>query len=271
MNIYGILSEVKADLGLSGTTRDVVLTRFAEAASRALDGYCRRHFFVKQQTRTITPSGTSITLLDADLLAVTSLVVDSEADGTFDGETWTEGTDYVLSPYNSWPKLKIETLPQGSYSFAEDVRYNLRIAGNWGYGDGESATPWAATSITATVATATGVTLTLSLADILEVTQTILVNTEQMYITALSGTAATVVRGVNGTTAAIQAAKAVSVAKYPPDIARFAAWFTGHEFKQRKAAGMAQERIGDYFYTRLITDIEKSLMRCLTRYVRGDL
>jgi hypothetical protein len=45
------------------------------------------------------------------------------------------------------------------------------------------------------------------------------VDSEQMYVTAQSGGTATVVRGVNGTTAAVHAASAaVSVYRYPREV-----------------------------------------------------
>ncbi len=74
------------------------------------------------------------------------------------------------------------------------------------------------TGITATAVNGTTTSVTVSAAGILAVGHTILVESEQIYITAISGTTLTVRRAVNGTTGAAHSAKAVSIYQYPAPI-----------------------------------------------------
>lgn len=274
MNCYATLAAVKADLSISATTHDATLLRYLESCSRAIDRYCSRFFYVETGTRyqTAVERGQARYLpLDADLLSVSAFAADSELDGTYDGETWVSGTDYWLSPYNKWPKTQVEETGFGDWAFCMEPR-RYKITGNWGYGDGRSATPYEASGLTGAVATTSGTTLTASAdaSTTIYAGQTILVESEQMFVSAVSTTSITVERGVNGTTAASHNAAAISIYQYPNDITQFTSWLVQSEFKDRGKAGMSQERMGDYFYTRMSNDVDKKMMRCLAPYVRWN-
>lgn len=215
---YVDLAALKSHMGISDTTDDTTLLAKIEAASRFIDGPhgCNRHFYAKTATRTFTASLYNKLLLPYDLLSITTLKHDEDGDWDYD-YTWAT-TDYHLSPFNEFPKTKILTKSGGNYSFPTSQEEGVQIAGLWGYGTGDTATPYTALATTATVATTTGTTLTTSAATGLAIGQTILVESEQMYITAGSSTSWTVVRGVNGTTAAAHSAKAISVYQYPKEI-----------------------------------------------------
>lgn len=222
-----------------------------EAASRWVDEITQRHYFVEQATRYF-PSRRMEAHVD-DLLAVTAMGADSERDGTFDGESWIEGTDYRMEPLNSWPRMRLVQLPDGDYSMP-DTRHSvyLRITGAWGYGDGESASPWAGLPVTGTVATADGTTLTLSAAGSVTAGMTIKLGDEQMAVQSVVTTSATVTRGINGTTAAAHTAAAVSRASYPARIelaTRQKALDFWHEFG--KSGETASEWVGSYNYMRM--------------------
>ena len=78
---------------------------------------------------------------------------------------------------------------------------------------------------------------------------TLLIESEQMYVSAVATGTATVVRGVNGTTAATHSAAAVSVAKYPACVERACVTLAISGLSREGKAGMKTERIGDYSYT----------------------
>ena len=217
---YVDLKTLKAVVGESTTTNDASLLAAAEDASRYVDQHCARRFYVQTATRYYTARNPCVIDVD-DLLAVTTLKTDSDGDRVYD-ETWA-ATDYDLTAgddYNAWPKWRVSVTPDGDYHFPRYQR-GVQIAGSWGYGNGESASPWLASGITLTVATATGTAVTASSAtNPFSAGQTILAGTEQMYLTSVLGTALTAERGVNGTTAAIQAAVAASIAQYPRNVIR---------------------------------------------------
>ena len=217
---YIDLKALKAVVGEGTTTNDASLLAAAEDASRYVDQHCARRFYVQTATRYFTARNPCVLDVD-DLLAVTTLKTDSDGDRTYD-ETWAV-TDYDLTAgddYNAWPKWRVSVAPDGSYSFPRYSR-GVEIAGSWGYGDGESVSPWKDSGLTITVATAGGAALTASNAtNPFAAGQTLLIGTEQVYLTAVSGATLTAERGVNGTTAAIQAAAAASIAQYPRNIVR---------------------------------------------------
>lgn len=218
---YASLSLYKTRHGIADTVDDVDILRHLEGASRVVDRHCRRHFYVKTETRYLDASNAARLWLDNDLLAVTSLLVDEDGDADYEN-TW-KSTDYILWPYTAFPKLAIDAdVRQGDYTGFYGVQKSVQIAGQWGYGDGESATPCIPSGATCTTDSTTNTVVTMSDQSKLQIGQNILVDTEQMYVTALteggSSDTATVVRGVNGTTAATHTAKPVYVYRYPDDV-----------------------------------------------------
>ncbi len=214
---YASLTDMKTRIALADANDDATLRVVLEAASRWIDNHCGRHFYVKTETRYYDGKHTDELLLDEDLLSVTTLKTDEDADLTYE-ETWDSG-DYVFGPYNSYPKMWLNTAPDGSYSFPVGQK-TVEIAGLWGHGDGWSATPYADSGTTVSVATTTGTTVAAVSGAAFAALQTFLAGTEQMYITSISGNNLTVVRGVNGTTAAIQAAGTASYIYRYPDAVR---------------------------------------------------
>ena len=107
------------------------------AVSNWVDHYCNRHFYPRTETLVFDGTG-SAQLLAPDLISITSLKEDTNADLTFN-ETWAT-SDYRLQPYNAsptqhWggPYTALRTRLQGNKSdgFAAGEQ-NFEIAGIWG-------------------------------------------------------------------------------------------------------------------------------------------
>ena len=220
-NAYADLTTLKSAgvLNISSTTYDTRLRQLLEAASRLIDRYCNRHFYVLASTRKYDGNGGTELVVD-DLISVTSLRTDDDLDRTFE-TTWAS-TDYLLYPANAQP-----TNPWGrpytgvhvdTDAGTEDVftrgRQTVQIDGNWGYrqvtedsgADINEGAQYSATDSTLTVTDGTK----------FDVGQTILIESEQLYITAISTNDLTVTRGVNGTTAAAHADSTdISIYRYP--------------------------------------------------------
>lgn len=223
MNWYCSRDALRERLGLTDTQRTDVnpaLDRIIESVSRQIDAWCGRHFFVRAGTWTLTyPANRSrlgqMLLLPFDLVAVTSLKTDSAGDRTYAAEWAT--TDYDLwpadAPYQSPPApyWGIARRAGGDYSFPTSA-HGVQIVGKRGYSEVLERS-------TATVAEAVDTSETaidVSSGAALEVGQTILVDSEQMFITAISTNTPTVIRGVNGTTAAAHNnAAAIDIYTYP--------------------------------------------------------
>lgn len=272
-NCYANLTDIKNELGETGTdaTRDAILLRMLERVSREVDQYCRRHFYVESATKYFDVVDPCKVLID-DCLSLSALTGDSEGDGTYDGTTYTQGDtgDYTFWPHNDWPKLRLIPAASPDYTFSRGAKY-LKAVGLWGYGDGGSATPYKSSGRTGTVADATTATLTANSAADSSVYpgQTILVGSEQMYVTAVSGTSITVERGVNGTTAASHSAATIYIYKYPLEIEEYVIEAAKDAYLSRRLGDFQMEMIGQYQYQRKgATMTQMDTERLLGKYVR---
>lgn len=268
-NIYATRNALKDRLGISATTWDSQLLDMLEEASRLVDGVCDRHFYI--ETATLYFDGLAWAELHVpDLLTLTTLKTDDDGDLVYD-EVWT-ADDYLLLPFNSWPKTGIIAAPEGDYAWPDAACAKaIQIAGTWGFGDGLSASPVEASGVTATVADGSSLTVTVSAEGTIKAGHTILVESEQMAVqaaTADGSKALTVIRGVNGTTAALHTAKAISIYLVPPAVRQCTLNEAAAMFHERASGGLASERLGDYSYTRAEAGQQRErMLRALGPYL----
>tara|TARA_R100000808_G_scaffold6135_4_gene18405 strand:+ start:829 stop:1746 length:918 start_codon:yes stop_codon:yes gene_type:complete len=153
----------------------------------------------------------SIIVLDDWLISTTSVTSYKSTDRD-QSETLVEGynQDFWLEPYNSSPKVSLKLNEDTGKGFHAGQQ-TLAIAGTWGYSN-DTSTEKTTTGTVSSSVTSWGV----NDASGLSTAQTILVDSEQMYITGISSNTLTTERGVNGTTAASHSAGAsVYVYEYP--------------------------------------------------------
>lgn len=226
-NVYSSLEKLRYELGYptDSTVDDEELLLCLETASRQIDAHCGRHFFVEYGARTFTPTASGSVLID-DLVSTGSnvpVIVTDDGNRTY-STTWAT-TDYDLLPerasygYPPEPYWKLECTPYGANRFSRYAR-GVRITGKWGYYEVLRRVRTAAgVAITAAVLTDSATSFTASAAppvDYLGAGSTILIDAEQMAVVSVSGTTVTVIRGLNGTTAAAHiAASAIDVYTYP--------------------------------------------------------
>ena len=192
------------------TDADSTILTLLEGASRRIEEWADRSQFGSGfGPRTGTnrydfPADATTLRLDDDLLAITSISAVSGG-GTV---TLTDETQVYKLPYDTTPYRELTLVTTGSGSWGSDQRGNL-IAGTWGYSNETASLGTAAGSASAS---ATSLVLGGGSA---YAGNTLLIGSEQLYVTASGGTA-TVVRGVNGTTAGTVAlGTAISVYRYP--------------------------------------------------------
>ena len=227
-SLYGDLTKLKdtslLDDPAGGSGSDTELLQLLLAVSEAIDNYCNRRFYPLTATRTF--DGTADVVLPVpDLLRVTTLKSDDNADGPFETE-WA-ATDYELLPLNAdptqhWggPYHAFRALTRGTKQTFDAGRARYEIAGIWGYRDFQEASG----SLTdGAVADTTTTTVTVDDGTDFAIGQTVLVDSEQMLVTAISGNTLTVTRGLNGTTAATHADDTtVSILRWPAPVERAA-------------------------------------------------
>jgi len=203
MNSYADLTTLKSDAycGITPTTEDAYLRNLLEQSSRSIDNWTHRFFYCREET--LYFDGSSDPLRIGDILSITTLKTDDDDDGTFEN-SYTENTDYRLYPLNDYPKTEARIIPSGSYGgFANGVGKGVEIAGVFGYGDGESATPYydSGDDVADDPKCAAGAaTLEVTDGGNFAIGQTIRIDDEQCYITAISTNTLTIERGLNGTT-----------------------------------------------------------------------
>lgn len=218
--VYCTLAELKSTLAETTTTNDTALLDVLQDVARWIDDQCGGRFFgVETATKTFTAKNSEYLLLpEDDLLSITTLKTDEDDDWDYDN-TWTTG-DYHLFPFNKFPKWQILVKSGGDYSFPSQEE-GVQIVGLWGHGDGESSTPYAADTTTAEELDASETGVDVTSGTNIKAGHTILAESEQMFVSSVSTNTLTVVRGVNGTTAATHAtAKQVYIYRYPRNIRR---------------------------------------------------
>ena len=221
-NTYVTLDVLKGPsaLNITGSSDDPRLLAMAEAASRLIDRYCNRRFYVSRSTRLFDGSGGSRLLLP-DLVTVDDRGVrtDDGRDGIF-GTTWAP-RDYVLLPRNadpegggddSRPYTSIEVSGRGRRQAWPAGRGTVQIAGEWGWQRslrrrGETR---------GVVADGDAGELRVSDDPGVSTGHTLLIDREQLYVREAGDGTLAVDRGVNGTEASAHDAETpVYVFEYP--------------------------------------------------------
>jgi len=233
MNTYANLAEFKGSLlaNVGVTAHDARLLALLEAVSRIVDEYLGRHMYSFTATRYFSGNGKKLLPLPWDLIAVTTLKEDTTANATYDN-TWAT-TDYVLSAgegnYDADPTgraylsstrpywtIEVDERSTGSESRFATGQRRFELAGKFGFSESKVDS----TSLVDDADfNATETTFTVDDGTDFNVGETILIDTEQLYITTIATNLLTVVRGVNGTTAATHANNAtIDIIEYPEPI-----------------------------------------------------
>jgi hypothetical protein len=195
---YVTRDEIKTRLNITDNPANATLKLILEAVAQEIDDWVYRSFQPKTATRYYTATKGNF-LVVKDLLTVTTLKTDDDGDRTYEN-TWAT-TDYDLLPFNASadldPYTEIVLAPDGTLNFPTGAK-GVEIAGSWGYFNDTSSVG----TLGAAITTTTGTSVTMTAGHSVEVLHTLLIGTEQLYVTEVATDTLTVVRGVNGTDAA---------------------------------------------------------------------
>ena len=220
-NAYADLTTLKSAgfLNITGTGHDSRLIALLEAVARVIDRHCNRHFYVLVDTRKFDGNG-GTELAVTDLISVTTLKTDDDKDRTFE-TTWA-ATDYLLYPLNAQPakpwgrpytRVLVDTEAGNEDVFTAGMQ-TVEIDGKWGYREVTEDSRADINAAGGLSSTATTVTVTDGAK--FAVGQTVLIDSEQLYVTAISTNVLTINRAVNGTTAASHSNGAdIHIYRYP--------------------------------------------------------
>ena len=216
-NAYATLTQLQAYLPNSTNITESMAIYALNAASREIDRNTGRLFYPEVKTNYYnTPSRAELWLFD-DLLEVLTLT-------NGDGTVMTATTDYLTVPYNAYPKYKIVLNPETSTYFetsdTTDYMKAIQVNGIFGYHRNYSLAWFTGTTLGAAIADTTGTSMTLTAGTNFEEGQIIKVDSEIMLITDKpAATTLTVIRGWNGSTAAVHDdASTVYIWQPEPDI-----------------------------------------------------
>lgn len=254
---------LKLRMADTATTDDVLYRAVLENVSELIDQYCQRTFRTVLATRIFTAKYSDHIDVE-DLLAVTSLKTDEDDNLTYE-ITWAVNTDYELQPYNApsdrHPYWRIKTRPNGNYTFPVGHQQGVQIVGKWGYY--EDLETSASTAAEALDASETGVDVTAGTD--FDVLDTLLIDSEQMYVTAITTNTLTVVRGVNGTTAATHTtASVIQRYRYPGPIVE-ACGIQAARYFMRKNAPFGVMGTADVGFVRL-RGLDMDVKEAIDRY-----
>lgn len=248
-NVYADLGTIKnaGTLDIASiTTYDSQLLRIAESASREIDKYVDRFFYIYEGTF-YQDGGANRVVLDWDVQSITSLIIDIDGNNqypttsayTVDINNPTTAPDVFCYPQNSYPKTRLEANPFGSYGhLGAGYRKAIKITGTFGYGN-DWPTDYVRDSgtVISTAISTSDVTLVASTPSLLYAGMTLrLGTTEQVYVTAATSTGATIQRAQNGTTAASSASTtAIYIYQYPQAITQACVIQTVRTWKRRES------------------------------------
>lgn len=258
---YTTLETVKDELGITDTLKDESLKRQIARASDFIELFTERNFIPVIAAKTFdVPSEDPTTrlYLHDEIVTITSISDDS---GTIDT------ANYKLYPLNKIPKTWVQLTDEDSFTYAISKYGAISIVGSWGYcGDIVSTGAVLSAAITSTTAT----TITVTNGTVIKTGYSLLVDSEQMFVSGVSGTTITVVRGNNGTTATTHPTSTEVLYYVVPSVIELAAsnlagfWHLG-----RDAGNIKSKQIGDfrveyhkgYQVPSFVTDSLRSLKR----------
>ena len=125
-NLYSTVATLKVRLGITDATDDTTLGLILTGVCRAIDAHTGRWFWrdTVATTRYYTPKWTDMLYTDP-IVSVSNLYTDTAGDWTW-ATTWA-ATDYTLMPWGAdasgWPFDRIQTTPNGNYSFSVNAKY----------------------------------------------------------------------------------------------------------------------------------------------------
>jgi len=127
---YTTVGKVKTHVGLtsSDTGMDTWLEAMITACSRAIDSFCKRHFYTETETRYFDFQDPYRMWLDHDLVSITTLT-------NGNAEILVDGTDFYKYPLSGPPYrwLDAKTDTGNLFEYSSTTQRAISILGVWGY------------------------------------------------------------------------------------------------------------------------------------------
>ena len=184
-NWYATRESVKRAVRLNGNENDESVDRAIENASRDIDNMTHRWFIPRTQTRTFRwPShhgAGDILYLDADLISVTTL--QSKAQDS--SPTTIASSDYFLEPANHAPpytRIEIDESSSASFDAGDTAQRSISVLGSWGYTSDTISLGTVTSGLASDAAATSMVCSNSSLVSGVNVGDTLLIESEQLFV-----------------------------------------------------------------------------------------
>ena len=185
-NLYATREAVKRAVRSNGSENDEAIDRLIEAASRDVDNMTHRWFIPRTQTRLFKWPGTyglgDILWMDADLISVTTLKTRAQDSSP----TTISSSDYFLEPVNNAPpynRIEIDISSSASFESGDTSQRSISVEGSWGFSADTVSVGTVASGLDSDATVTTMVTSNGSLTSGVNVGDTLLIESEQVFVT----------------------------------------------------------------------------------------
>ena len=191
-NWYTTLEAIKRSRKINGPEYDAQIGRLIEAASRKIDGEVKHGLIASDRSAFIPSTETRLyrwpptrmrsatrLWLDRYLLSVTTL--QSEAQNS--SPTTIAATDYFTEPNNAKPydRIEIDLSSTASFQAGDTPQRSISVVGSWGWTDDTRSTGTVASGLSSDAA---DTSMVCSNASLINVGDTLLVESEQVFVSA---------------------------------------------------------------------------------------
>ncbi len=182
-NWYCSREAVKTAAKITDTDRHVQIDRLIEGESRRIERATRRIYIPKAQTRLYRwplPGNevSNVLWLDFDLLSITTLQSKAQ-DST---PTTIASSDYFLEPQAYGPpydRIEIDLSSSAAFEGGDTPQRSISVAGSWGYGNDTRSVGTIASGLDSS---ASATSMVCSNASLIDVGDTLLVESEQVFV-----------------------------------------------------------------------------------------
>jgi hypothetical protein len=185
-NWYATREAVKRAVRSNGSENDEAIDRLIEAASRDVENMTHRWFIPRTQTRLFKWPGTyglgDILWMDADLISVTTLQTQAQDSSP----TTIASSDYFLEPSNNAPpynRIEIDISSSAAFESGDTSQRSISVAGSWGFSADTVSVGTVASGLDSDATVTSMVASNSSLTSGVNVGDTLLIESEQVFVT----------------------------------------------------------------------------------------
>jgi len=184
MNWYCSREDIKRAGQIFGNSRHSIIDRTIESVSREIDTLTRRRFIPETATKlfqwpqTWSNIGTRLWLRQ-DLLSITTLQTKAQDSGP----TTISSSDYFLEPQDlpgPYDRIEIDRSSTASFESGDTPQRSISVLGSWGY---SANTKGVGTVVSGLASDATATSVVISDGSTIDVGDTLLIGSEQLFVT----------------------------------------------------------------------------------------